>query len=109
MVGAFFPMNFVEEIELDSLVKDDADDDHLLGTLEKSFFNVHNLRPEPRGVNSQQRHVFRVTDDSTGQSVDCAVENEFEMNLWIEKIREAAKALSERSVLFCFCLCTLVS
>jgi hypothetical protein len=95
MIGGFFPLNFVEEIELDSLLKDE-DDDHLLGSLEKSFFMVHNLRCEPRSGTPQQRFVFRVTDDSTGNSVDCAAETEAEANYWMEKIKEAAKASSDR-------------
>eukprot|EP00042_Codosiga_hollandica_P058066 m.871235 g.871235 ORF g.871235 m.871235 type:complete len:895 (-) comp59761_c1_seq4:1897-4581(-) len=95
MSGAFFPMNFAEEVELDSFGKEE-EEDNLLGTLEKSFLSVHSLRPEPRTGTPNQRFVFRITDDSNGQHLDCAAESEAEMGFWIEKIKEAAKASSER-------------
>ena len=98
MVGGFFPMNFIEEVELESLIKEEADDDHLLGTLEKSFLYVHNLRPEPRPSHPLHRYMFRITDDSTANYIDLAAETEYEMNLWIEKVREAARLSTERYV-----------
>ena len=86
----------------DELAKDEKDDhDNPLGTLEKYDMSVQHLRIEPKPPTAKQRLVFRLTDDSNGFFIDCAADNEIELNNWFEKLRETTRTFKEKYVVSC--------
>ena len=87
----WFPSNYVEEIDHAKLITEEKEDsDNMLGSMEKDFLLVKDLKFEAKQTNAKQQLLFILTD-STGKSVECSVETTAELSTWQTKIKEAVK------------------
>ena len=87
----WFPSNYVEEIDHAKLITEEKEDsDNMLGSMEKDFLLVKDLKFEAKQTNAKQQLLFVLTD-STGKSVECSVETTAELTTWQTKIKEAVK------------------
>jgi hypothetical protein len=93
IISGHFPSNYVEEIEMESLGKEDKDDgENPLGSLEKAVLDVKGLRVFERPSTAQQKCIFGIgTDIKT--CLDVGVDSNDEIREWAKAITEAATYL----------------
>ena len=68
--NGWFPMNYVEEINTDELMKEDKTDaENPLGDLEKDYYLLRTIVVEPQASTPAQRFIFKISDSCTPTAV----------------------------------------
>jgi hypothetical protein len=84
----FFPSNYVDEMDSESLMADDKEL-NALGSLEQDVFNISQLSVQLQKGTTKNMFVLRLSDSGTNKSLDCGFEDEADLKAWYKALTEA--------------------